>query len=338
MPDSFLRLSPATRSEALAFAEDASGRPADILEKDVWVVWALSALFGSPFTDHLCFKGGTSLSKAYGVIERFSEDVDVTYDVRKLLGGEYEGADADPLPPNRSHANKWSKTVRDRLPVWVGEVVLPEIRSRVDADGAPTEVRSDGDCLILEYEQTALTRSEYVPPRVLVEFGARSTGEPLKLLPVTCDAAAHLADLGFPATSARVMAAERTFWEKATAAHAFCLGEGRLAERHARHWYDLVRLDDAGFAAAAFADRDLGRLVADYKSYFFRMRDAGGEMIDYIPSIEGSLRLVPTGGSRRALQDDYGRMVEAGLLEAAAASFDEIMNRCGDLEERANGC
>lgn len=88
MPDPFLRLPREQRSEALAVAADASGRPDNILEKDVWVVWALKALFESPFAEHLCFKGGTSLSKAYGLIERFSEDVDVTYDIRDILGDQ----------------------------------------------------------------------------------------------------------------------------------------------------------------------------------------------------------------------------------------------------------
>lgn len=80
MPD-FLTLSAEDRLEALRLAEDRSGRPAHLLEKDVWVVWALQQLYNSPFADSLVFKGGTSLSKAYGVIQRFSEDVDLTYDI-----------------------------------------------------------------------------------------------------------------------------------------------------------------------------------------------------------------------------------------------------------------
>jgi hypothetical protein len=84
MADSFLQLSDADRREVLGVAADRSGRPAHLLEKDVWVVWALATLYGSPLGEHLVFKGGTSLSKAYGVIRRFSEDVDLTYDIRAL--------------------------------------------------------------------------------------------------------------------------------------------------------------------------------------------------------------------------------------------------------------
>lgn len=85
MPD-FFQLSAEERREALNVAAGASGRPIHLLEKDIWVVWSLKHLFGSPYAEHLVFKGGTSLSKAYGVIRRFSEDVDVTYDIRAIAG------------------------------------------------------------------------------------------------------------------------------------------------------------------------------------------------------------------------------------------------------------
>lgn len=86
MAEAFLRLSAQDRLDALGVAADRSGRPTHQLEKDVWVVWALAALYGSPLGERLVFKGGTSLSKAYRVIRRFSEDVDLTYDIRAIVG------------------------------------------------------------------------------------------------------------------------------------------------------------------------------------------------------------------------------------------------------------
>ncbi len=83
-----------------------------------------------------------------------------------------------------------------------------------------------------------------VRPEVMVEFGARSTGEPHTNHPVACDAAAHLPELAFPTASPAVMLAERTFWEKATAVHVFCRQERRRGERLSRHWHDLARLDE----------------------------------------------------------------------------------------------
>ena len=78
MADAFLLLTAEDRREALSVAADRSGRPAHLLEKYAWVVWALSTLYGSPLGEHLVFKGGTSLSKAYGLVQRFSEDVGIT--------------------------------------------------------------------------------------------------------------------------------------------------------------------------------------------------------------------------------------------------------------------
>ena len=84
MPETYFSLSTADQAELLDTASSRSGRPAHLLEKDVWVVWTLSCLFSSPLADRLTFKGGTSLSKAYNVIDRFSEDIDLAIDPKYL--------------------------------------------------------------------------------------------------------------------------------------------------------------------------------------------------------------------------------------------------------------
>jgi len=106
MADAFLHLPVEERREALSVAADRSGRPAHLLEKDVWVVWALATLYGSAIGEHLVFKGGTSLSKAYQVIRRFSEDVDLTFDIR-ALAPDLVGEDGDALPKSRSEERRW---------------------------------------------------------------------------------------------------------------------------------------------------------------------------------------------------------------------------------------
>ena len=153
---------------------------------------------------------------------------------------------------------------------------------------------------------------------------------------VVCDAAPHVPDLEFPTAEPRVMRVERTFWEKATAAHVYCL-QGRLrGERYARHWYDLARLDDAGLAESALTDRETARSVAAHKSVFFRERDASGNRIDYEAAVTGGLRLVPAGDSLAALADDYARMVEDRLLIEEAEPFDVLMESCRAIEKEAN--
>ncbi len=333
MAEVFLRLSEAERRDALGVAAEASGRPAHLLEKDVWVVWALQALFEAPFGDHLVFKGGTSLSKAYDVIQRFSEDVDLTYDIRRLLPALAEAGE-DPLPASRAEERRWSEAVRRGLPDWVEAQIRPALEARLAADGIAATVRVEDAKAFIDYAPTR-TGTGYVSPSVMLEFGARATGEPSAPRPVACDAAPHLTGLVFPAATPRVMAAERTFWEKATAAHVYC-AQGRLrGDRFSRHWHDLARLDAAGFAATAIADRGLATAVARHKAMFFR-ETADGQVIDYGQAVSGGLRLKPEGASLEALGEDYRRMIEDGLLQDDAEPFEALMEACADLAARAN--
>jgi hypothetical protein len=98
------------------------------------------------------------------------------------------------------------------------------------------------------------------------------------------------------------MHAERTFWEKATAIHVFCLQERLRGDRFARHWHDVVRLDEAGFAEGAFADRELANAVSRHKSMFFAEKAADRTPIDYAAAVSGGLQLVPVGDGTKALR------------------------------------
>ncbi len=123
MADAFVSLTRADQLDALGVAATNSGRPVHLLEKDVWVVWAVDALFSSPFGEHVVFKGGTSLSKGYDIIKRFSEDVDVTYDVRQLLP-EFAGEKPlrDALPRARAAIEKASPQAAEITPRKEGPV------------------------------------------------------------------------------------------------------------------------------------------------------------------------------------------------------------------------
>lgn len=329
MAEAFLSLSRDDQGEALGVAATQSGRPPHILEKDVWVVWALKALFSSPSADHLVFKGGTSLSKAYGVIDRFSEDIDITYDIRELIG-DLAGAGDEPIPPNDSQQRKWRKAIEAKLPAWVEDEIAPHLRAGLQAEKLDARVEIEGDRLCIRHAPVSEGWG-YMKPDVMIEFGARSTGLPVDTITIACDAAAYLPDLEFPTATPRVMRAERTFWEKATAVHVFCR-QGRLtAERLARHWYDLVRLDDAGHADRALADRELAQHVAEHKSAFFAVKG-----VDYVQAVRGGLQLLPDGELKALLRADYDAMVGNGLLNPRTPSFDDLLARCRDLQDRAN--
>lgn len=333
MAERYLELSREDRREALGVAATESGRPVHLLEKDIWVVWAIHGLFASGLGKNLVFKGGTSLSKAYDVIGRFSEDIDVTYDVRELIP-ELVGADS-PIPKSNSQAEKWRSAIDKKLAAWVQNEALLVIKNHVEATGVDVEVTVDGTSIYVDYDPLA-EGTGYVPPRVKLEFGARSTGEPFEERAITCDAAAHLQDLEFPTAKPRVMLPKRTFWEKATAVHVYCAREAE-GDRYSRHWHDLVRLDDAGYAQAAFDDRALATEVAEFKSRFFRARDSVGNRIDYAAAVSGGLRLVPDAAALKTLEEDYKKMADDGILLGDVEPFADLIARCSDLEKRANG-
>lgn len=334
MAEPYFTLSRADRREVLSVIASHSGRPAHILEKDVYVVWTLAALFGSEFGRHLVFKGGTSLSKAYGAIRRFSEDIDLTYDIRAFAPDLVWQAGDEALPPSNSQEAKWSKAIRNRLPVWVSETALPVIKERLAQADIAATVRAENDCLAIEYEPIA-SGYGYMAPRILVEFGARSTGEPATVREVACDAAAFQPGLVFPVATPRVMSIERTFWEKLTAIHVFCL-KGGIKGRLARHWHDISALDAAGITETALRNREIAEAVARHKRWFFEAKDASGAVIDYLAAAHGGLRLVPEGATLAALTADYEKMIADGLLLEEAEPFNAVIARCRTIQDRAN--
>lgn len=330
----YFSLSPEEKNEALGVASTQSGRPIHLLEKDVWVVWALKQLYQSPFAEHLTFKGGTSLSKAYNAIQRFSEDIDVTYDIR-VIASDLVSQTESGLPATRSQQKRWTDDIRERLRQWVATQMLPFIQQKLAETDKTVSARADDETILIEYPPLA-EGTGYVGPRIKIEFGARSTGEPFEMLPIKVDAAVYLEGVEFPECTARVMRAERTFWEKATAIHVFCRQSKLNGERYARHWYDVAQLDKVGIVAKALADRDLARQVAEHKTVYFREKDTQGLEIDYATAVNGGLQLVPDGKARDLLATDYRKMLDDGLLPTGAESFEEIMDRCRDIQGRAN--
>lgn len=334
MAEAYHSLDADAQREALEVAAARSGRPAHLLEKDVWVVSALDALFGSSLGGDLVFKGGTSLSKAHNIIRRFSEDIDLTYDIRKLAP-DLVGDAEDALPTTRGQERRWSDEIRKRLPKWVEETALPTVRDALEQSAANATTRAEDDKIFIAYEPRG-SISGYVKPEVLLEFGARSTGEPNDERDVVCDAAQFHPTLIFPTARPRVMRPERTFWEKATAVHVFCLQQRLRGERFARHWHDLARLDAAGVASTALADRKLGQDVARHKAMFFAEKDMQKAEIDYLAAVDGALQLVPDGAASEVLANDYAAMVSDGLLLDEAQSFEQLMDECQSIQDRAN--
>ena len=337
MPDAlFQSLSVNDRRDALEVAAGLSGRRAHLLEKDIWVVQTLDALAGTPFDRDLVLKGGTSLAKAYHAIHRFSEDIDITHDIRAFAPDLVADGSENALPVSRSQERRWTREIRRRLVAWVQDRALPAIEASLAQARLSAQLRAEGERLYVGYTPLFADYG-FVRPEVMVEFGARSTGEPRERRLTECDAAAFIPDVVFPSARPFVMLAERTFWEKATAMHVFCRQQRSRGDRLSRHWHDLVRLDDAGHAERALADHTgLALSVAQHKAMFFREKDAAGNWIDYEAAVLGGLQLLPEGHAYDVLADDYKRMLSDGMLLDDDEPFEDLIERCADIEERAN--
>jgi hypothetical protein len=336
LADSWFTLSREDQAEALEVAAAQTGRPPHLLEKDIWVVWTLSAIYESALAEKLTFKGGTSLSKVYKIIDRFSEDIDLTYDIREVVPELLR--DGNPIPASPSQAKKITARVRERLPHWIEGEVLPILLTAMQKDGLKATLSlagNENEKLILAYEPIKVGTG-YAASTIQLEFGGRATGEPHQRHAVTCDMAPAINEIVFPKAQPLVMAAERTFWEKATAAHVYCR-QGRLrGERYSRHWYDLAAMANSGHAQTAIADLELANAVAEHKSMFFAEKDASKNSIDYKAAVSTEIQIIPDGSALEALEKDYVAMLEDGLLATHQPSFSEIINTCAELQKNIN--
>jgi len=218
--------------------------------------------------------------------------------------------------------------------MWLNEAVLPYLQRRLEALELDAKARVDDERIFIEYATQAQGYG-YIAPRIKIEFGARSTGQPAEAQQVFCDAAEFLPGLTFPVAMPLVMRVERTVWEKMTAIHVFCL-QGNIKDRLSRHWHDVAKLDVAGHVDAALKSRDIAQRVARHKSWFFAARDSQDNAINYVSAVSGGLVLVPHGATLGTLAADYAKMVEDRLFLREPEPFSWIVERCREIEKRAN--
>lgn len=228
--------------------------------------------------------------------------------------------------------------MRDRLPGWIQTSVKPILQSAIEREGVQERLSISGEeneKLVLTYEPIKLGTG-YAASTIQLEFGGRATGEPRQRHTVACDMAPAIAQISFPTAEPLVMAAERTFWEKATAAHVYSL-QGRLrGNRYSRHWYDLAAMAKSGHAQVAMKDQTLATAVAKHKAMFFAEKDANKVWIDYASAVSGVIQLVPEGGALESLERDYLAMLDDGLLASNGSTIAEIMEICSGLQTDIN--
>ena len=330
--DAFLRL-PVER-QRLFFQEGQQriGLAPTSIEKDFWVCWILRELFSlQRWSEYLTFKGGTSLSKGWRLISRFSEDLDVVID------REYLGFGGDSLSRKRQKklVKECSRSIQEEL-----RPALEQQSREALPIGLPWKLVSadkeedqDQQTLLFQYPSVFAGSLTYVRSVVKIELGARSETEPVEtpvIKPYLADAFPDL--LKNSTFSLRTVVAQRTFWEKAMLLHeeTFRPADKPRKARLSRHYYDLWCLIKQGIAAQAMADVDLFGRVARHRQIFFRQ-----SWVNYDTLRKGALRLLPSEEQLGEWRRDYETMREEMFFDEPPA-FDEVMRVIRQFEEEFN--
>lgn len=317
------------------------GTAAQNVEKDFWVCWTLDALFngltaGGP---RLLFKGGTSLSKAFSLIKRFSEDIDITV-FRDDLGHAMDVAGLEALSGKKRRARL--DAIRAACQAYItgplteqfsrlAAEVIPGNRFRLERD--PQD--KDGQSLLFWYPAVTPTSQAYILSAVKIESGAKSALDPHVASKVTPYVSDDLPDLNLTVTNVTTVKPERTFWDKVIILHGLRQWHDRRAElRHggqrvSRHYYDLHLLMQLSSASAWLADHTLAIDCARHAQLFFGGSDLGLEL-----ARPGTFTLTPTAPMREALSRDYDAM--AGMVFGDVPALDVVLASVTRFEQIVN--
>ncbi len=316
------------------------------VEKDFWVCWTLDALFNEVQGDgpRLLFKGGTSLSKGYGLIARFSEDIDITVfredigqaaTVEELnaLSGKKRSARLDAI---RTACQEFvNGRMRERFAAVLGEALeiakIDPARARVEQDPDDPDQQS----LLLWYPTVAADGAAYIRRAVKIESGAKSALDPHAQRTVTPYVAEDLPDQDFTIKNITTVEPGRSFWDKVVILHGLRRWWDRRGElkgggqRVSRHYYDVHKLLRSEHGDNFLTDTRMGEDCVQHARMFFNRAD-----FDLASAVRGSFALAPHDGMLTSLERDYEAM--AGMVFGDIPTFGAIMESIADVERQIN--
>jgi hypothetical protein len=329
MTTDFFKLSRTDQRNVIVAISQQKAMPAAIVEKDLWLCLVLDNLFQLPLS--MSFKGGTSLSKVFGLIDRFSEDIDITIDYHNVF------PDMDLSKPTSNTAlKKLSDQLKLKLRPIVEQQILPHLSTALAAK-LPNQqfeitLSESGEELEIYYD-SLLGKDGYLRDHILIEFGIRNSIEPSEVHQIQGMGADVIDQVSFPKATVKVLAPTRTFWEKATLIHVEC-NRGRLSdspERLSRHWYDLTKLYNSWVGEAALTNIQLLKDVIVHKKAFFNASYA-----HYDDCLRHQFKLLPDKSHIQGLKVDYQKMLNAGMLAKTPPRFEEIIFQLRKLEANIN--
>ena len=303
-----------------------------IIEKDFWVCVVLKVLFQkSRFGKSVVFKGGTSLSKAHGLIERFSEDIDLVLDWKVIGFGD---GLRDPMQnfASKSKQDQFNKEINRLAADYIAKTLCPELEDllRQESIGLSATVDPD-DPHSVNIRYPAAFAESYIRPEVRLEIGPLASWVPSAthvIRPYAFDVVPEVFEN--PACEVVAIAAERTFWEKATILHQEAHRTTLIPQRYSRHYYDLYKLAVSRVRASALADPKLLLDVVAFKQRFYPSAWARYDL-----AVPGSLKLLPTTPSHvEDLARDYEEMQV--MLFGTPPEFQDILDELKNLEVEIN--
>ena len=333
--DAFAKL--ATGDRKTYFDETANRRntTSTAIEKDFWVCWCLKRLFELRDVPELRFKGGTSLSKVFGLIHRFSEDIDISLN-RAALGFVGDRDMANPtLSGNKRR--QIDEELRAAIEKNVKETILPRLQAGCGAIlgtkgwSLVASAEANEEMTLLFNYPVAVKYEAYLRPQIKIEFG-RGDQEPSERHPITSYVAEEFPDVFVtPDVEFAVLDCERTFWEKVTLLHAenHRPDPSKLKPRMSRHWSDVAVMSTDGHFADEKLDVNLLRRVIEFKKIYF-----ASSWAHYETAVPGTLSVVPNEALAKVLREDYRQMRE--MFWDTPVSFDEVLAKLKTLEDRIN--
>lgn len=298
-----------------------------VVEKDYWVTYFLDYLFNeNKWKEYFTFKGGTSLSKCFGIIQRFSEDIDLILDWR-VLG-------YDKLEPwlirSNTKQDKFNKEINEKTERFLKEDFLTELIKDFSQEDFEFEIDSlDPQTILFSYPK--IFDSNYLSQTIRLEIGSLAAWTPatnISIIPIIGDAYANIFK---EKTNIRTVSVERTFWEKATILHheANRPESSKMPHRYARHYYDMYKIANSKYKDKAIKDKELLRKVIEFKMKFYPRKWA-----KYEDAMDNKLRLVPDKFRFLELENDYKAMSE--MIYGEYPSFEEIIKILKELETEIN--
>jgi hypothetical protein len=326
----WLTLPKERRIEILNQATAVTGLPASAIEKDWWVTLCLNAAFSLPYSANIVFKGGTSLSKSWSLIDRFSEDIDLAID-RTFFGFDEDISKSQ------------IKKLRKQSCAFISTQFLNDLKQTITDWGAATEwkilaqqaIDSDKVPQILEVRyDSVLDSSEYLPQRVLIEVGSRSLMEPTEMREINSILSTAFRTQSFATASFAISTVlpQRTFVEKIFLLHEeFSQPPKKIrVDRMSRHLYDLERLSDTEHGTAALQNTALYDNIVAHRSKFNPIRG-----LDYNNHTPDKIKIVPPESIVKEYERDYGEMATS-MIHGEPLTFQNLMQRIIALQARIN--